>query len=45
VTDPDDVAIVGFAELSATTVRARLLEAHERFWATDTHGLHPMWFH
>jgi ribosomal protein S18 acetylase RimI-like enzyme len=44
VTDPDDV--VGFAELSATAVRARLLEAHDRFWATDTRALHhPVWFH
>jgi GNAT superfamily N-acetyltransferase len=46
VTDPDDIAVVGFAELSATTVRARLLDAHERFWATDTRPLHhPVWFH
>jgi GNAT superfamily N-acetyltransferase len=45
VTDGDDV-VVGFAELSATTVRARLLDAHDRFWATDTRALHhPVWFH
>jgi ribosomal protein S18 acetylase RimI-like enzyme len=44
VTDADD--IVGLAELSATTVRARLLDAHDRFWATDTRPLHhPVWFH
>jgi ribosomal protein S18 acetylase RimI-like enzyme len=42
----DDVPIVGFAELSATTVRARLLDAHDRFWSTDTCALHhPVWFH
>jgi ribosomal protein S18 acetylase RimI-like enzyme len=41
-----DVQVVGFAELSATTVRARLLEAHDRFWSTDTRALHhPVWFH
>ena len=46
VTDPDDVAVVCFAELSATAVRARLLDAHDRFWATDTRALHhPVWFH
>jgi ribosomal protein S18 acetylase RimI-like enzyme len=45
VTHGDDV-VVGFAELSATAVRARLLDAHDRFWATDTRGLHhPVWFH
>lgn len=44
MTDPVD--IVGFAELSATTVRARLLAGHDRFWATDTRPLHhPVWFH
>ena len=44
MSDGDD--IVGFAELSATTVRGRLLEAHDRFWATDTRPLHhPVWFH
>jgi GNAT superfamily N-acetyltransferase len=38
--------IVGLSELSATTVRARLLDAHERFWSTDTRELHhPVWFH
>ena len=42
----DDVRIVGFAELSATAARARLLEAHDRFWDTDTRALHhPAWFH
>jgi GNAT superfamily N-acetyltransferase len=42
----DDVRIVGFAELSATAARARLLEAHDRFWETDTRALHhPVWFH
>jgi ribosomal protein S18 acetylase RimI-like enzyme len=41
-----DVQIVGFAELSATAIRARLLEAHDRFWSTDTRTLHhPVWFH
>jgi GNAT superfamily N-acetyltransferase len=41
-----DVRIVGFAELSAATVRARLLDAHDRFWQTDTRLLHdPVWFH
>jgi GNAT superfamily N-acetyltransferase len=46
VTEPGDVAVVGFAELSATTVRARLLDAHDRFWDTDTRALHhPVWFH
>jgi GNAT superfamily N-acetyltransferase len=45
VTGPD-VAVVGFAEVSATAVRARLLDAHERFWDTDTRALHhPVWFH
>ena len=41
-----DVGIVGLSELSATTARARLLDAHDRFWATDTRALHhPVWFH
>ncbi|MFW3172361.1 GNAT family N-acetyltransferase [Geodermatophilus sp. CPCC 206100] len=41
----DRVDLVGFAELSATVVRARLLAAHDRFWATDTRALHdPVWF-
>jgi GNAT superfamily N-acetyltransferase len=45
VTAPDDVALVGFAELSATVVRARLLAAHDRFWDVDTRPLHdPVWF-
>ena len=42
----DDIRIVGLAELSATAVRARLLDAHDRFWDTDTRELHhPVWFH
>ena len=42
----DDVAVVGLAELSATTVRARLLDDHDRFWDVDTRALHdPVWFH
>ena len=42
----DTVGIVSFAEVSATAVRARLLEAHDRFWDTDTRELHhPVWFH
>ena len=42
---PDDVTLVGFAELSATVVRARLLAAHDRFWDVDTRPLHhPVWF-
>lgn len=42
----DDVHIVGFAELSATAARERLLTAHDRFWDTDTRALHhPVWFH
>jgi hypothetical protein len=46
VTPPDDTAVVGFAELSATAVRARSLDAHDRFWDTDTRALHhPVWFH
>ena len=40
------MALVPIAELSATALRARLLEAHDRFWATDTRALHhPAWFH
>jgi GNAT superfamily N-acetyltransferase len=42
----DDVTVVGIAELSATALRDRLLAAHDRFWETDTRGLHdPVWFH
>jgi GNAT superfamily N-acetyltransferase len=42
----DDVRVVGISELSATRVRARLLDAHDRFWDTDTSELHhPVWFH
>jgi GNAT superfamily N-acetyltransferase len=45
VTAPDDVHLDGFAELSATTVRARLLDAHDRFWTSDTRASHdPVWF-
>jgi GNAT superfamily N-acetyltransferase len=45
VSGPDDVALVGFAELSATVVRGRLLAAHDRFWDVDTRPLHdPVWF-
>ncbi|MGK5111626.1 GNAT family N-acetyltransferase [Geodermatophilus sp. CPCC 205506] len=45
MTAADEVALVGFAELSATVVRARLLAAHEHFWDTDTRALHdPVWF-
>jgi GNAT superfamily N-acetyltransferase len=41
----DRVDLAGFAELSAAVVRARLLAAHDRFWDTDTRGLHdPVWF-
>lgn len=41
-----DVRVVGLSELSATTVRARLLDQHDRFWDTDTRSLHhPVWFH
>ncbi|UOY01601.1 GNAT family N-acetyltransferase [Blastococcus sp. PRF04-17] len=44
MTAPD--VIVGFPELSATVVRARLLAAHDRFWDTDHRALHdPVWFH
>jgi GNAT superfamily N-acetyltransferase len=40
------IRVVGLSELSATTVRARLLDAHDRFWDTDTRPLHhPVWFH
>ncbi|MGY1642330.1 GNAT family N-acetyltransferase [Geodermatophilus sp. SYSU D00703] len=42
---PDDVALVGLAELSAPVVRARLLAAHDRFWDVDTRSVHdPVWF-
>ena len=42
----DGIRIVGLSELSATTVRTRLLDAHDRYWDTDTRGLHhPVWFH
>ena len=42
----EDIRVVGLSELSATTVRARLLDAHDRFWDTDTRALHhPVWFH
>jgi GNAT superfamily N-acetyltransferase len=46
VTGSDDTVLVGLAELSATAVRTRLLDAHDRFWDTDTRALHhPVWFH
>ena len=42
----DEPRVVSFSELSATAVRARLLDAHDRFWDTDTRVLHhPVWFH
>ena len=42
----DGIRIVGLSELSATTVRTRLLDAHDRYWDTDTRCLHhPVWFH
>ncbi len=38
--------IVGLTELSASVVRARLLDQHDRFWASDVRALHhPVWFH
>jgi GNAT superfamily N-acetyltransferase len=41
-----DVAVVGFSAISATLVRARLLDAPGRFWDVDTRALHdPVWFH
>jgi GNAT superfamily N-acetyltransferase len=40
------VRLIGIAELSATAVRKRLLDDHDRFWDTDTRALHhPVWFH
>jgi ribosomal protein S18 acetylase RimI-like enzyme len=46
VTAAEDVRIVGLSELSATPVRARLIDQHDRFWETDTRSLHhPVWFH
>ena len=45
MTAPGDVALAGFAELSALVVRARLLADHDRFWDVDTRALHhPVWF-
>ncbi len=45
MTAPGDVTLVGFAELSASVVRARLLADHDRFWDVDTRPLHhPVWF-
>jgi hypothetical protein len=45
VTAPGDVTLVGFAELSASVVRARLLADHDRFWDVDTRPRHhPVWF-
>ena len=41
-----EVQLVGLSELSATAVRNRLLDRHDRFWDTDTRPLHhPVWFH
>ena len=46
MTASGEVRVVGLAELSATPVRARLLDQHDRFWDTDTRALHhPVWFH
>lgn len=46
MTAAEVIRVVGVAELSATTARARLLDAHDRFWDTDTRPLHhPVWFH
>jgi ribosomal protein S18 acetylase RimI-like enzyme len=46
VTAARGVRLVGLSELSATVVRARLLDQHDRFWDTDTRALHhPVWFH
>ena len=46
MTRSDDTLLVGLAELSATAVRERLLDVHDRFWDTDTRALHhPVWFH
>jgi len=46
MTAAGDVRLVGLSELSATPVRARLLDQHDRFWQTDTRSLHhPVWFH
>lgn len=45
MTAPGDVTLVGFAELSALVIRARLLADHDRFWDVDTRALHhPVWF-
>lgn len=42
----DGDELVPFSELSATIVRNRLLDVHDRFWVTDTRALHhPVWFH
>ncbi len=46
MTAAGEVRIVGLSELSATPVRERLLDRHDRFWDTDTRALHhPVWFH
>ena len=45
-TGPGGLTVVGLAEMSATAVRRRLLDEHDRFWDTDTRALHhPVWFH
>lgn len=41
----DGPSVVCLSELSATTVRTRMLGAHDRFWDTDARALHdPVWF-
>jgi ribosomal protein S18 acetylase RimI-like enzyme len=46
MTGDRDVRLVSLSELSATLLRARLLDQHDRFWDTDTRALHhPVWFH
>ena len=41
-----EIALIGLSELSATALRARLLDAHDRFWQADARALHdPVWFH
>ncbi len=46
MTTTGSTRVVGLSELSATLVRTRLLDSHDRFWDTDTRALHhPVWFH
>jgi len=41
----DGIDLIALSELSATTLRTRLLAAHDRFWDADTRTLHdPVWF-